>query len=267
MEDNEKIITVAIVDDCLESQNRIIQLLKKLENLEREVDFLIERFISGEAFLNSEMVFDIIILDYEMPGKTGLDVVKTLYCENSKADVIIFSGYTGQSGYITREKIMQETQGYRGVRRFLFKSDEDGSILLQMNLVVQERLNLEWIEIDYYERNKTAYGDETKLDHYSARILVQNITHILTTSNRNEIEYFLGNNETYTCRDTITNVLKKLPNFLFLKCERGAIVNLSYIKSISKNSILLTTEEEINLTKSHSSEIIRAHENYLFGGK
>ena len=58
-----------------------------------------EEAASGEEALvrcGSE-VFDAIVLDYRMPGLTGLDVAKRLQADNYPAQLVIYSAYVDES--------------------------------------------------------------------------------------------------------------------------------------------------------------------------
>ncbi len=67
----------------------------------------------------SEKVYDIVLLDIAMPGKNGLDVLKTLKSKNPKLPVLMLSVHpeeqyairalrAGASGYLTKESAPEE---------------------------------------------------------------------------------------------------------------------------------------------------------------
>src|SRR6476469_3896900 len=86
MESEKKTIRVAIVDDEVLARQRIADLLAKAQDVE----------IAGEAGDGNEAVEliraakpDIVFLDVQMPGLTGLQVVDTIGAEEMPATIFV----------------------------------------------------------------------------------------------------------------------------------------------------------------------------------
>jgi DNA-binding NtrC family response regulator len=79
---------ILVVDDEINVCKSVRQALKNS-------DYEIELALSGvDALrLEGEKPFDVILLDLMMPVAGGLDVLKTLKARNSRAQIIIMTGY------------------------------------------------------------------------------------------------------------------------------------------------------------------------------
>ena len=77
---------IAICDD----QQIFIDRLKKLITSEETE---IHIFHSGDELLNSNLDFDIVLLDIEMPGTDGLGVAAKLYQKNRKTLLLFITSH------------------------------------------------------------------------------------------------------------------------------------------------------------------------------
>lgn len=68
---------------------------------ERGLSCRTELFPSAEAFLftcTEDSAFDILLLDVEMPGMTGIDLAKTLRRENSRVQILFVTSHFELAG-------------------------------------------------------------------------------------------------------------------------------------------------------------------------
>ena len=68
---------------------------------ERGLSCRTEFFPSAEAFLftcTEDSAFDILLLDVEMPGMTGIDLAKTLRRENSRVQILFVTSHFELAG-------------------------------------------------------------------------------------------------------------------------------------------------------------------------
>lgn len=79
-------VKIAICDD----QQVFIDRLKNLISYEEAEIYV---FNSGDKLLMSDINFDIILLDIEMPGTDGLSVAAKLYQRNRKALLLFITSY------------------------------------------------------------------------------------------------------------------------------------------------------------------------------
>jgi two-component system, sensor histidine kinase and response regulator len=100
-----------VVDDEMGMRLSIERALKSyttsFEDIEAEVDFRISTADSGEAALELAAVDppQIILLDYKLPGLSGLDVLQTLMENKSEALVVMITAYASLETAVQATKI------------------------------------------------------------------------------------------------------------------------------------------------------------------
>ena len=57
---------------------------------------------------------------------------------------------------------------------------------------------------------------------------------------------------------TISQMEEQLAAYGFIRCHHSYLVNMSYIKGISKNDILLKNEEQIPVSRAKKNECLQA---------
>ncbi len=107
---------VAVIDDD-DSVRRALQRLL------RSVGWAVASFASGKDFLDAlpSNPIDCIILDLQMPGLSGLEVLTRLACMNSRTPVIILTGHDSVAA--------REQAGQAGAAKFLCKPVDDRELL------------------------------------------------------------------------------------------------------------------------------------------
>ena len=86
---------IAIIDDnpgaAKETQQKLATVLKMpiFEN----IHFISQNYPSGNDFLNSKQEYDLILMDYEMPGLNGVETAQKLQKRNLTTKIIFLSGY------------------------------------------------------------------------------------------------------------------------------------------------------------------------------
>lgn len=88
----EKERTVAVIDDDF-------RVLEALENLLVSVGFESLLFSSAEEFLDADVIssVDCIISDIEMPGMSGIDLVRSVRSTNRTLPIILISAHHDRS--------------------------------------------------------------------------------------------------------------------------------------------------------------------------
>ena len=82
---NDKPIVIAVLDDE-------VKMCTALGRLLRGYGYEVALFGSGEVFLAAERPFDCVLLDLNMPGISGSDVMKALVRNETHPPVIVITG-------------------------------------------------------------------------------------------------------------------------------------------------------------------------------
>lgn len=79
-----KVIKIAVVEDCIEDMNNCLSLLDRYSK-EKGVNFDIESFSSGDSFsLHFRSQFDFIILDINLSLTNGIEVARDIRTKDEK---------------------------------------------------------------------------------------------------------------------------------------------------------------------------------------
>ncbi len=83
-----KTITVLVVDDEKRSADNLVKILG-------EYEFVAEAVYSGEEAIArlEQAEYDVVLLDYKMPGMGGKETLRVIASRNFPAEVIILTGH------------------------------------------------------------------------------------------------------------------------------------------------------------------------------
>ena len=263
VEKNE--ISVAVVDDKLSSRTKIKERLEALQPSLENVKFIIKTYESGVLFLASKNHYHLILLDYHMPIKNGIQVAAELELR----DIQIRPRVLFISGYDDIIRPLQKATQLRVTAGFIFKSDSDKEFQFQVTNVLKAILNVHWLEFEYYlvDNDPALERKREKRNYYSKKIDARKISHIASTS-KNVVTIFTDDEE-FTTSESLKEFFDKLPKGEFEYSDRRIVINFGFVHSIGKKCVYLTTDDEVSLTAIHGDTFRKSYENYLlqeFGG-
>ena len=255
-------VRIAIVDDKLSSRKKIADRLRIFfEQLKLEdVTFIINAYENGALFLASEAHYDLVLLDYEMPDKNGIQVATELASRNRHPKVLFVSGHDHLI------KPMQQAIQLSVTAGFILKSDSEKEFRFQVKHALQAILNVPWIEFSYYlvEPELGMERKREKRRHYIKRMDTRKISHIESTAK--DVVTIHTEDEMFTTTESLKALFDKLPKEQFEYSDRRVIVNLAFVHSVGKKSIYLITDVEVSLTGNYKGTFQVAYDNYLLEG-
>lgn len=215
---------IAVCDDQKEDRDLVRELaLQWAEN--RGFDVEIQQFSSGNAFLfqyAEDKAWDILLLDVEMPGCSGVDLAKQVRQENSLTQIVFVTGYTDYiaEGYdvsalhyllkpISREKL------FSVMNRAVERLKRDGRFLLLE--MPEELVRVPLFEVEYLE-------------------VRQNYVTVHTVT------------DAYTLKKTLTAMEKDLDN-RFFRVSRSFILNLSKVRKATKREVVMLSGATVPLPR------------------
>ncbi len=225
-------INIAICDD----DNTQITYLKTLVHTwasDHNYYIKLDEFSSSEQFLfhyDSKKDYDILLLDIEMGAMNGVELARRIRLDNRRIQIIFVSGY---SDYIA--------DGYDvSALHYLMKPINPDKLM--------ETLGRALFRIEHEQ--KSLYV-ETNLGNI--KVPLHEISHIEVIKNY----IHLYAEETYIAKMTLSKVAEQLDTS-FLKVGRSYLVNLSYIRKVSKTDIYLSTGTLIPLPRGMFETVNRA---------
>jgi DNA-binding LytR/AlgR family response regulator len=235
-------INIAICDDEHQQTEYVKMLVNKWAD-ENNFKINIAMFDSAENFktvLTDGKMYDILLLDIQMGGQSGVELARELRLTNDKL-IIVF--ITALSDFVQ--------EGYDvSALHYLIKpinTDKFYSVL------------------DKAVKNLTKNNNAIFLsaDDGDIRVLIDNIIYI------ESFDHFL---EVVTVPEKLTvkmpmYELEKQIGSSFIRCHRCYIVNLKYIKKITRTEIILDSNTTLPLSRRLYADVNRVMIKYFAEGK
>ncbi len=232
---------------CEDEAIQLEYLKRRVENYCKQAEEIcrIESFESAEELLfkyEQSLPFDCILLDIRMGKMDGMALASEIRKRDRQLSIIFVTG--------DKDAVFE---GYKvGAVRYLLKPIQDEDLAEALDCVKQVVISEE------KNGNKADYfcfqyiGEYTKIDKSDiVRITVQGhyIT-ICTIAN--------GKAKEYTYKETMRGIREQLKDDRFALASRSELVNLEYVKSISRTECMLTTGEVVALSRSCYNEFNQA---------
>ena len=224
----------AIVDDELDILNSTKNMLaEQFSRANTAVAF--DFFTNSEDFLamfENHFKYDIIFLDIEMPGIDGISLCRKIRQQSKDALVIFISN---------KEELVFQTFEVQPFR-FIRKSELNELCASLVDSVINELKRRSPQTFTIIENNG---GDVLSFD-------ARNIIYI--EAQRKECKIASTNN-TSTVKMKLMDLEEKLSSYHFVKIHISFLVNMDYIFRITKNSVILTTGDELPISRGSSDTL------------
>lgn len=172
-------IRIAIVDDEKDFLEKIKILLIQIMTY-ANVEYSISTYVDSDNFLNSDLQFDLLLFDIDMPKINGFDLVRrinSLPSKNNRYSVIYISNY---------ENLVFESFKYsplRFVRKNMLESDFSEAIDAFLSKYMRENNYFTFIDKDSNAYMKIQLMDIMYFESYGHDICVIEKTGKYTKSN------------------------------------------------------------------------------------
>ncbi|MFR7592666.1 MAG: LytR/AlgR family response regulator transcription factor [Longibaculum sp.] len=195
---------IAIVDDQREYHNIIRSRLELIE----DIDITVHSFTSVTAMENSKRIFDLILLDVDMPDINGVEYSKN----NLNQNIVFISNYG---------KYMKKAYG-PNVYGFIEKSDSLEYFVTVIKDVINRIISQKSINI------KTDFGVKT--------IFEKDIIYLQYVDRKTIIIKTVKSD--YTVKGYSLKQLFENLNGNFVMCDRDLLINVTYIMGITNENII-----------------------------
>lgn len=205
----------------------------------RNVDASIETFSRPrELLLRMQTTsFDLLFLDIEMPGMTGLELAQRLRREGNLIDIIYISNRedlvfdalrTNPRGFIRKNRLIQDVSGVIDTYMAYKKANEQPK-----TLIVRERDQVMYLAID-------------KLQYIEG-------------SGKTQMTHVLGKDAPMELHKSMQELEKELTLQGFLRIHKGYLLNYRFIRRIGDNEVSLTSGEMLPISRRKYQEIRDAY--------
>lgn len=239
--DKDQMLRIAIVDDASADASAVSEMVEDF-CAEREIGLKVAHYASGDEFLKENKNADVVFLDIDMPGTNGLEVAKAIRRNNAKI-IIIFctnleqfaiNGYEVNAlGYLLKpvsrywvDFVMKKVVSALSVGK--------RSVLVVKTATEQTIVNIS--DIVYVE------------------VQAHNIFYTVLQG---------GKEVKIKSRGSMREVEEKLSKKHFSRCSACYLINLRKVISIKKNTVYLTGDYALPVSRTFKQEFSESFMKYL----
>lgn len=230
---------IAIVEDEAEFRKHLTEYLTQYQN-EHALEFKISVFADGaEILADYQPVYDIVLLDIEMPKINGMDAAKQIRTQDENVVLMFITNMASYAihGYEVGalDFVMKPITYYtfsmkltRALKRV--KQQEQKAVLLPLSDGVKK---LELNEIFFVE------GQSRMLYYHTA-------------------------DGDYVVKGTMQSAENALAAYPFAKCNHWYLVNLMHVKEVHKNTVVVGPFE-LEISRRNKTAFLKALTEYMGG--
>lgn len=223
---------VAICDDSAEDAAFVRKILD-IWAADRQVSIRAEMYASAESFLfryAEDKDYDILLLDIEMGVMDGVTMAKRVRKDNQAVQIVFITGY---SDYIA--------DGYDvAALHYLMKPVNKEKLLSVLDRALERRKQEERC------LNLEAYGEMVRIPFYEIRYLDVHQNYVTIHGKRE-----------YSVKRSLNDLERELDE-RFCRVGRGQIVNLKFIRRVTKTEIHLSDDTVLPLPRGAYEPLNRA---------
>ena len=188
------------------------------------------------------LTVDLAFLDIEIPGElSGLDVAKLIRETDSQASIVFVTNYSEYA-----------CDGYSvNALRYLKKPISDRNLF--------ECLDISYRQWDYAQESSIFLNlrKQKMVLPYKHLIYVEAKAHYLAIHCTQQ--------EPVEIRCRLSDMLAKLPEESFVQCHRGFVVNLLYVRNVSRTMLTLAGNKQIPVGSKYAESVFEKVKQYYQG--
>lgn len=230
---------IAIVEDEAEFSAQLQEYLKKYQE-ENDVRFKVSVFSDGAEILEDyQQLYDIILLDIEMPRVNGMDAAEQIRKMDSDVTLMFI---TNMASYAIR--------GYEvGALDFVMKPINFYTFSMKLTRVLKRTKQKEQQQI------LLTLPDGVK------KFGVNQIYYVEV---QNRMLHYHTDAGEYVVRGTMQSVEQMLLPYPFIKCNHWYIVNLKHVSEVRKNTAVVGGQE-LEVSRRNRTAFLKALTEYMGG--
>lgn len=223
---------VLIVDDNKVARLMLLEMLKKIEGV--DVVGECESAIEARSFLSNNEV-DILLLDVEMPGMTGLELLKLL---PDKPATILITAKTGYAIEAFELNVIDYIVKPVSIARIMLAIEKAKELLAMKNTQLNE-INREQI---FIKDNKVI-----------RKVL---INEILWLESKGDYVKINTTDAQYIIHSTLKNMEEKLPAAEFVRIHRGYLIPVGKIDYI-EDGVAFIAGTPLPVSETYKNELLK----------
>lgn len=229
-------LRLAICDD----DEAVVEQIESYIDKIKEISIVYEVYFSAEEFYShmSELDFDVYFLDIEIADESGIQLAEQIRQVNQYAPVIFMTSYPKyviDVFDVNTFDFLLKPMTFEKFKKVIYKIS-DYIFVSKTNFV--------------FMHNKNQYA-----------VPYHNIIYIEKIKRKAYIH--INSERMYECNMTMEEIIKKLSTDMFVKINRGCIVNLAMIDEIVREEIHLRNGEILYIARDYKMLVKEKHLNYF----
>lgn len=251
MEDNQ--FKVLIVDDEPEALSLMYSLIKEIDNVD-----IVGTADNAETalFLVVEHYPNLVFMDINMPGKTGMELVQLFRKRNIDVPVVFVSAYQEYAIEAIRSEVFD----------FLLKPVDRQDLIDQIEKY--KRINRQGLPAKLMSvLNSIKEESKIRINSKHSYILIQPDEIVYCAAEDGYTNIFLTSGKMEVSNSSLNQIEEKIKHSNFFRLGRSLLINLDYVRSINKSSNNCTLKAndsiwEISASRKSIKELLENRYNY-----
>ena len=204
---------------------------------EKNIQYNLKAFTSAADFYKSVEDFDLILMDYQLPDATGMEIAKKIRLTNKKTTIVFITAYS--------EYVFESFEV--NTFRYILKPVEKNTIFKMLE--------------DFF--NNFEQYSRVEIPLTSADAAVVSLPEIMYIESNGRYTTVRCNNTTYTSTKALATFEAEINSFRFFRTHRTFLVNMKYIAEIDGHIITLTNGEKIEISRRNLATFNKCYMNFL----
>ncbi len=214
---------IALCDDEIQQLNVMEKIIEK-RLAQANIEFVLEKYRSGECLLEAKTEFDVAFLDIEMTGITGIEVAKTLLQNNPEMNIVFVSSH---------EELVFEAIRVQPVR------------FVRKRFLAEELAEAIDFALEIHRKREGVIRFVSGKSEF--KLKAGDIICVETSGHYLEITAKSGK---YRVRGKVMDYLVEFKMQDFLQIQKGIVVNMQKIDSIKRDRVYLKDGQCFNIGRT-----------------
>ena len=235
------LLIIAVCDNeksCVDNIRQHLEFYSK----DRNIDLEIHTFCSGTALLNSNIKFNIAVLDVEMPGASGIEIGKILRSKNPHIVLLYITAY---------KKYLDEALNLNAARFFEKPLDSQRFYSGLDNAI--KRIDDSTIKFFLKDQKTIFQINADDIIYVEIEQLGHRKTNVVTI------------NGTYVSSNKITFWEEKLISTVFVKTHKSYIVNMNYVTKYERDILELAKTYTVPISRNYQAAFHKRFIRFMSG--
>ena len=236
-------IRIAIVEDePVASETLKNMIIKFMAENAASAEFDVAEFSDAETFLDNFREYEVIFLDIQIGGMSGMDAAREIRKRNEKV-LIVF--VTNMAQYAVES---YEVEAYD----FILKPLSYGNFFMKFRRILKKIAHLS---------NDDFCTLTTRFE--SRKVKIKDIVFV-ESCNHNLIFHIAGGEDVRITGSTLSEWENKLSHYYFIRCNSGFLVNLKYASAV-RGEYVEVDGQQLHISRSRKQSFMAAFAKYVGG--